>query len=763
MHIPSLWSYDYDLVFEHIRNALAQTARPIDAIFGLSDGLALIARDAARQLGLASPHTRVVGVGGTPLALAEIIHGRMTATMEIRTDELGKQAVELAYLAARRQNLPTHFTYRSRLVTSENVAEVAAGKLVAIASLPSRLVGARRRQQQERLTQLETSAEISRRIGRILDPRQLSLEIANLIRLSYGYDRVHIFHWLEEERLLAPESPDHESDEVAAIPLREAGVLRVAIERNEAIFIPDTRRSPRFPLDPTCPDTHTRVVLPIRLGAKTLGLLDLHSRHALLRTSHELIGLQSLADQLGIAIHNAELYSQALAARAVAEKADQLKTRLLANVSHELRTPLNVILRYIEMALAQPSSYANELPADLASDLRHVQRNAEHQLRLINDLLDLSRAEIDELELVPEFIELRPFLENVFNSFAETAESDIAWQLELSDRLPFIQADPIRFRQILLNLLSNARKFTDTGCIILGAEVSPPHVHVWVQDSGVGIPATQQERIFEPFVTVENRTRRSRGIGLGLSITRRLVALHHGAMTLDSEQGRGSTFHIYLPLPNLGAQSSAIAAQPPQPILLLISAQEEISAPVADFSRRLHLQIRQVHSGRDVGKLGEDIRPAAVAWDIGDAASEDWLLIQQLYRYPHICQAPFLLYKSNQDASGNLAPGLTNLILKPVSGKTLQEAIQGLLSLRTTGSILIVDDDPQTVQLYRDIVKQALPNRPVVTAANGLAALAEMSKATPSLVILDLVMPEMDGYELLDHMRSAGPPGISPF
>ena len=305
------------------------------------------------------------------------------------------------------------------------------------------------------------------------------------------------------------------------------------------------------------PTTRARVILPIRLGNSLLGLLDLHACQPAQHTRQELIGLQVLAEQLGIAIRNAELYAQALQARATAEKADQLKTRLLANVSHELRTPLNIILGYSQSALANPNPYDIELPPALQHDMGQIYNSGEHLLRLINDLLDLSRAEIDELSLVLETIAPRSFLEDVFHSFAGSAATEqVNWLLQLPERLPLIQADPVRLRQILLNLLANARKFTRSGHILLGAAVEPPRLHIWIEDTGVGIPASQKEQVFEPFVTVERMGRRSDGIGLGLAVTRRLVALHRGSITLESQvgQGSGSTFHIYLPLPSLSGQ-----------------------------------------------------------------------------------------------------------------------------------------------------------------------------------------------------------------
>jgi signal transduction histidine kinase/AraC-like DNA-binding protein len=754
--IPCPWLYEYEQAYRQLHKTMQPLSGPIDAVFGLSDVLALAGRDVGQALDLIDQHTPVVGIGGTPAALEAITNGSMTATVEIRTDELGKQAVDLAYRAAQGLSLPAHFEYQARLVTAQNAAEVTAQKLTAVTNLYNRMMDARRQQQQQRLTQLETSLEISRRVGSILDRRQLSHEIANLIRANYGYERVQIFRWLEEEQVLTLEQSDQPRAGQTDIPLAGSGVLGQALMRNEPIFIPDTHRSPRFPPDPNWPATRTRVVLPIRIGDKVLGLLDLHSHRSSPRTRQELVGLQSLADQLGVALENAGLYEEALRAQGAAEKADRIKTRLLANVSHELRTPLNTVLGYIKNALESPNPYAADLPPTLLKDLQRVYRSAEHLLHVINDLLDLSRAEIDELALSPEIIDPRPLLEEVFHTIANGTPSrgQVSWHLQLPNRLPAIQADLVRLRQVLLNLLNNACKFTDTGRIVLGAEITPPRLHIWVQDTGIGIPIDMQERIFEPFVTAEHTGRRGEGIGLGLSITRQLVALHGGSMTLESQPGQGSTFHVYLPLPSLSDQPASPFPASAQPVLLLISAQDQPAAEIVSFCQRQGLEMHRLQASDDMDQVVAEVRPAALAWDQASANSGDWVLIQQLRNHPQLCRAPFILYGQGQGEELELVTGVTDFVVKPVSGKTLMGAINALCPPASAGPVLIVDDDPQARELYRGIVAKGFPGYPIRTANDGAAALVAMAEETPCLVILDLMMPEVDGFEVLDWMRA---------
>jgi signal transduction histidine kinase/DNA-binding LacI/PurR family transcriptional regulator/DNA-binding response OmpR family regulator/AraC-like DNA-binding protein len=464
-----------------------------------------------------------------------------------------------------------------------------------------------------------------------------------------------------------------------------------------------------------------------------------------------------LRGQISSSLKGALLFDETRKAQAAAEKADRLKTRLLANVSHELRAPLNVILGCTREALASGTPYGTALPEQLASDLAHIHRSAEHQLRVINDLLDLSRAEIDELDLYLELLDPRPLLEEVFHSMAGGgSRSHVTWHLRLPDRLPTIQADPVRLRQILLNLLSNASKFVERGRIVLGAEVTPGHLHIWVQDTGPGIPVDMQERIFEPFMTAGHVDRRLEGVGLGLSITRRLVALHRGSMRLDSQPGQGSTFHVYLPLPTLSDRPPAPATEEPS-VLLLICAHDQPAAEILEFSQRQGLAIHRLHAGDDLDAAMHRLQPAALAWDLADAAPGDWAVVRRLRNHPKLSQAPFILYGQEAGKKAALTIGVTDFVAKPMDGQTLMEAINGVCPAHDAGPILIVDDDAQILDFYRQVVSAGCPGYPVRTAADGSAALAYMAEETPSLVILDLMMPEVDGFEVLDWMRARDP------
>lgn len=290
-HLPSLWTYAS--AAEQVRQTAWPAGEHFDALFGFSDSLALGGRDAGRALGLLDERALVVGINGDPLALAAILEGSMTATVQTSPTDIGSQAVDLACRAALKQPLPPHFSYKPLFVTAENVGEVAVQKLAAIASLPSLLIGDSRRQAQARLAQLETGLKINQQVGAQLDRQRLLREIANLIRVSYGYDIVQAFLWDEATRILTLPEADGASRQ-QRLPLDDAGLLAEALSRSQAVFIPDTHHSHRFSVDPAWPETRSRVIVPIRLGEKTLGLLDLYSRVPRQHARQDLIGLQSI-------------------------------------------------------------------------------------------------------------------------------------------------------------------------------------------------------------------------------------------------------------------------------------------------------------------------------------------------------------------------------------------------------------------------------------------------------------------------------------
>ncbi|HSV85153.1 MAG TPA: ATP-binding protein, partial [Levilinea sp.] len=501
----------------------------------------------------------------------------------------------------------------------------------------------------------------------------------------------------------------------------------------------------------------SRVVLPVRLGEAITGVLDMHSRRPSRSVRQELIGLQPLADQLAIAIQNADLYQEAVQARSVAERANQLKTRLIANVGHEMRSPLNSILGFSQ-SIGRQLDAGSMIDLDmLRKDIRNIYKSGEHLMYMINDLLDLSRAEIGALNLYFEWLQPGPLISEIFASLVEPEAKveQVHWMIDVPQELPVIRADANRLRQILTNLLINARKYTKVGEVKLRVVVDAPYLHIEVSDTGQGIPLELQEKIFEPFGII-GRKRRPEGIGLGLSITRHLVALHGGALTLESQPGLGSTFNVYLPLPGVAQQPERKMNATNQPLMLVISSKASIPAKIDAICARRGLTALRASSIFELTCLLAEGLPQAVAWDLQEVTRCEWQLIQHISERPECAALPVLLYghapaRETEPAGEH---SLTNILYKPCSANTLSDWL-GAMAPPGGGhkTILVVDDDAEARQYYSKLLHQAQPNASVIEAENGRKALQAIAKTRPDLVVLDLMMPDIDGFAVLQSIR----------
>ncbi len=749
-HIPANWNYNQS--YPALLSALEDYPKPIDAIFGVSDTLLQAAREAGRKWGLIDKHTILVGLNGDPAALAAVAEGEIAATIDTASEYLGAEAVSIAHRAVLGQPQPDLIQHKFRLITRENVASVATRKLTAIADIPSHMVGYNREQESERLAQLEVSLEITRQIGSLQDRERMIEVTSELVSKYYGYEWVRILRWSKAEQKLVAYSGAL-SPVSRLMPVEQDWLLNHAFRTKEVIYIPDTQTSRRWRLSRDWDQIRSRALLPIQLGGDVIGILDLQSSQPIRRPGLEIGGLKLLASQIGIVIQNADLYQDALRARTTAEQANQLKNRLMANVGHEMRTPLNSILGFSQSLQKQLDQAQAPPVEDLQQDIQHIYRSGEHLMYMINDLLDLSRAEIGALNLYFEQLAPRSFLEDLFSTFihGQAASSQVTWRLDLPERLPVIWVDVVRLRQILINLLVNAQKFTAQGSVTLGAAVEPPYLHLWVSDTGTGVPIEMQEKIFEPF-GITAKKRRSDGIGLGLSITRHLVALHGGIITLESRVERGSTFNVYLPLPGISQEPIAAPKDGGQPLMLVVSCRDEITQDLRQICAHQNLTAKVVSNRDELAAALDKGKPAAVAWDMRHASVREWGLIQQLFTNPSCAALPLILYQGAAD--GQDATGLTNVVFKPCSTNTLKEWIGQIEPvLGQNDPILIVDDDPQARAYYQKVLHHSQPQRRALVANNGCQALDILKEELPGLILLDLMMPEMDGFAVLEAIR----------
>ncbi len=457
---------------------------------------------------------------------------------------------------------------------------------------------------------------------------------------------------------------------------------------------------------------------------------------------------EELRDTLSGALRSVILFARAEEARERAERADETKTQLLSNVSHELRAPVGIVLGCLGRLEASVG------PAGPGSaELARARAAAEHQLGLVNDLLDLSRAEMDELDVNREPTDLGPILRDALADFASGAGS-VEWRLDLPERLPLVLADRLRIKQVLYNLLGNARKFTDRGFVELSAEVAPPELVVSVRDTGRGIARARLGHLFEPFVSASASGAEGRGgAGLGLSIARHLVALHFGSIEVESEEGVGSTFRLRLPLPSLEGRKPRERA-PSSPCLLVISPRGEIDPEIAAVAARRGLEPRRMGL-EEVEEGGlEGVEAAAIAWDLSSAGGAEWSVFRKVRQRPSLAALPFLLYGAEGGTAAFVPKGPAAGEDRAGGRNAFLEAI--MLSCPPGGDepVLVADDDAEAREALRETIRRGFPDVEVVEAADGAAAWELLRSRRPRLAILDVVMPGLGGIELVERIRA---------
>jgi len=434
-------------------------------------------------------------------------------------------------------------------------------------------------------------------------------------------------------------------------------------------------------------------------------------------------------------------------------------------VSHELRTPLNLIIGMSDVLLREAGP---EGPAECRVNRQDVERinvSAQYLDGLIRDVLDLVQSEVGRLKLVCGPLDLAEVMRAVAVIGEQLAlGKGLAWRAEISEDLPPVWGDRTRLRQVALNLVNNAVKFTARGEIALTVTAEDDGVIVAVRDTGLGIPVEEQEAIFDEFRQSERTTARGYGgLGLGLAICKRLVEMHGGKIGVRSsgEEGAGSTFYFTLPLVERQAAFSGAEvslAQAQQVILLVkdVGGGERLQEHLA--KQGIEVEVHQVGETTDWLAWLMPGPPEAVVLDLGLASECGWEILKVLKENPATQDVPVLFYTvaSNEDSGSILE---IDYLMKPVGTTELAQALmsQGLLDgevgKEAGRKLLIVDDEPGALAMHARIVEAQLPDSQVLRARDGREALDVIRTEQPDLVILDLMMPELDGFGVLEAMR----------
>jgi CheY-like chemotaxis protein/nitrogen-specific signal transduction histidine kinase len=441
------------------------------------------------------------------------------------------------------------------------------------------------------------------------------------------------------------------------------------------------------------------------------------------------------------------------------EAAARLKSEFLANFSHEIRTPLNAITGYCDLLIRDEGT---RLTPHGRRDLSVIKANARTLLALINDILDLSKIEAGRAEVVKEVVALPDLTEECMASVREILKGK---EVVLNSEITVTQVftDPLKLRQVLLNLLSNAAKFTDAGEIVLTAEAQGSTLLLSVEDTGSGIPDDQLPFIFDKFRQVDGSSRRKiGGTGLGLAIVKEVVHLLGGTVNATSMVGRGSKFTVALPgaidatvTRRTGIDLSAIPALSGDgPFSVLIIDDD----PMVQHLVRGQLETEQFRvvvasDGIEGLTLAREIRPSVIILDIHLPRLDGWTVLAELKSDPVLAQIPVIMMSVEEQRARGFSFGACEYLVKPVEPDRLVSVVRRAITPEA-GDVLIVDDDAQTREVVSRTLRRA--GYSTVEARDGEEALLRARVLAPGLMILDLLMPGVDGFEVLRTIRSEG-------
>jgi signal transduction histidine kinase/DNA-binding response OmpR family regulator len=474
--------------------------------------------------------------------------------------------------------------------------------------------------------------------------------------------------------------------------------------------------------------------------------------------------LAKVAFRLGDALDRAEAQrrealEEMRRARDAAEEHNRAKSQFLANMSHELRTPLTAVIGYSEILLEEARDGGND---QFLPDLEQIHAQSKHLLKLINDLLDMSKIEAGKVQLYLESFDLVGLVKDVATTVRPLLDKNgNLLVVEAPDGLGAMHSDVTRLRQCLLNLLSNASKFTDHGTVTLAvtraAEGGTDWVSFRVADTGIGMTAEQLQKLFQAFIQADlSTTRKYGGTGLGLAITRRLCQMMGGDIQVQSTKDKGSTFTIRLPADTRRRPAEVEQATPDtwlhpgKRTVLVVDDEPAARDMLSRFLGKEGFRIVTATSGEEALKLARQVRPRAITLDVMMPGMDGWAVLSALKADPELADIPVIIVSIIDDKNLGYALGASDYLTKPLERDRLGDVLRKRINA-TSGTVLVAEDEVATREMLRRVLEKG--GWGVVEAANGRQALEVVARERPALILLDLMMPEMDGFEFLQELR----------
>jgi GAF domain-containing protein/CheY-like chemotaxis protein/anti-sigma regulatory factor (Ser/Thr protein kinase) len=620
--------------------------------------------------------------------------------------------------------------------------------------------------------ELRALGEVSQALSSTLDLDAVLSTIVSRAKQLTGTDACSVWEYdrrAEEFNFLTTDNMDDELIEVARrTPIRrgQGNMGRLAVTR-EPVQVADilAEGAYRGPLRDVLVRTGNRALMsvPLLLEDQLIGALTVNKKTPGEFPPAIIDLLRTFASQSALAIQNARLFREIEDKGRQLELADRHKSEFLANMSHELRTPLNAIIGYSEMLQEDAADQGAE---PLIDDLKKINAAGKHLLELINAVLDLSKIEAGKMELYLESFEVDGLVRDVVSVIQPLAAKN-ANRLEVhcGDEVGTMRADLTKVRQALFNLLSNACKFTDRGAISLAvsrdSREGPESIVFRVRDTGIGMTPEQLARLFEAFSQADAATtRKYGGTGLGLALSRRLCRMMGGDVTVESEAGRGSTFTIRLPAqvseatPEVPAASAAAPAGGTTGMgtVLVIDDEAAVRDLMQRFLTREGFRVVAAANGEDGLRRARELSPDAITLDVMMPGMDGWAVLSALKAAPDLADIPVIMLTIVDDRNLGYALGAADYLTKPIDRERL---VAVLKRYRRDLPVLVVDDDPEVRALFRRMLEP--DGYTVVEAANGRAAFERLRDITPGVILLDLMMSEMDGFEFVTEFRRHEP------
>jgi signal transduction histidine kinase/CheY-like chemotaxis protein len=512
-------------------------------------------------------------------------------------------------------------------------------------------------------------------------------------------------------------------------------------------------------------------ILVLRIISETIEELNKKYREniLLLDEAREKQGLlnELVKERTDANVQLARLNQLANHLRQIAEDERKIKEEFVARVSHELRTPLNMIIGFCTILIESNGERLKRLPKTIVEDLEVILRNSQHLSELINDILDLSQINAGQMAIVKEDTDLSELVAEAVSSVQLLYESrNLYLRTDIKAPLPKICCDRTRIVEVLLNLLSNAGRYTQQGGVTIRAYKKDKWLEIQVIDTGIGIPKQKQEHLFDPFYQVDGSIRRKYGgTGLGLSISKNIVELHDGRMWVESEEGQGTTFIFQLPIvePVANPKSAMRWFNPDQteyhPPAHPLGADERVAPrivlvdPDGDLTRLLRRYMGQVEyiTTEDLAQGIQEVNqtPSRLLLINSEQITSDMEHLRSMD--PALSSTPAILCSIPTGRKARAQWDIFETLVKPISQKALVGSIAKLGPAIKT--VLVVDDDPDTRRMVKRMLNQKNRELTVLTASNGVHALQVMKRQVVDAILLDLVMPKMDGYQFLEAKK----------